>query len=463
MDIRRLWYLVVLLIVIALSTGLVALAGAAILNGPTVPGGDPSLGSDDAPSFLSQAPQALEGLVVYPPKAWHDSICAGYKQRYTLTFANYTEQTLTNVQVSDLLPGICPGLCDVCAWDGGEWPEDDCSPGAMYDGSRTVRWILPSVAPGEVVRLYLEMRIWTDVPDNTVITNCLTVSSDQLGPQTACSQATVVRCETPTATATSTATATPTLTATPTATATSTDTPVPTDTPTPTVTPTPAETPVPVEVCYYAVPTEALIYRIDAVEFRPYEEDDASLSPLILVTSPPAPEGWNEPGFMPDGSWRSGIAVWWSGWLAPFWQLLSGMQPMGLADASGRQEGVDGTTHLIRYTLQVDPPEPGMRIISATMEMWSDNKAAWWWQGMLVESTQQGNYRQDRLFPGLISSEGGTYLLAIQNSNDYMYMENPQGTAFRLCVTWTHVVELIETPIPTIAPRPWFLPLVMNH
>jgi hypothetical protein len=190
----------------------------------------------------------LQALEVYPPDAWHDPICAGDKQRYTLTFANNTAQTLTNVRVSDLLPDICPERCDVCAWNGGNWPEDDCSPGAVYDGQRTVSWLLPLVAPGQVVRLYLEMRVWSVVPDGKLLVNCLTVSSDQFGPQTACSQATVRRCEPPTPTATPTPTSTPTATVTPTATQTPTATPTPSATAT--STPMPTMTLMPVELCY---------------------------------------------------------------------------------------------------------------------------------------------------------------------------------------------------------------------
>lgn len=404
-------------------------------------------------------PATSEGLAVYPPIPWHDPICAGDKQRYTLTFVNNTTQTLTNVRVSDLLPDICPGRCDVCIWDSGDWPDDDCSPGAMYDGQRTVQWLLPAVAPGQLVRLYLEMRIWSVVPDGQLLENCLTVSSDQLESQTACSQVTVRRCETPTPTATST----PTPTQTPTAT----DTPIPTPTATATSTPTPTPTPVSMEICYDSAPAEALLYRIAAADFRAYASDDASESPLILVTSPPAPEGWNQPAFVPDSSWRNGIQVWWDGWAVPFWQAFPGAVILGLPDARGRQEGLDGTTHLIRQTFHLDAPQPGMRIISAALHLWSDNKAAWWWQGALIANDRQGYSRQDELFPEHIAPEGGTYLLAVQNSNDYMHMENPQGTAFRLCVTWARFGSLAETPTPTEAAtptavrQPVFLPLIM--
>jgi len=444
-------YLMILLILAVLPSG------SAVLAGPTATNASASWSAPKS----APLPESLQGLVVYPPLAWHDPICAGDKQRYTLTFANDTALTLTNVRVSDLLPDICPGRCDVCAWNGGDWPEDDCSPGAVYDGQRTVSWLLPSVAPRQVVRLYLEMRVWSVVPDGKLLKNCLTVSSDQLGPQTACSQATVRRCEPPTPTATPTLT--PTATPTPTPTATPTPTVTPTLSATDTATPTPTMTPMPVELCYDSAPTEALICRIAAADFRPYTSDGAAESPLILVTSPPAPAGWNLPDFVPDSSWRNGMQVWWDGWAVPGWQTFPGAVIVGLADARGRQEGLDGTTHLIRHTFQLDPPQPGMRIIGATLLMWSDNKAAWWWQGTLVAEDQQGNYRRDDLFPGYIAADGGTYVLAIQNSNDYMHVENPQGTAFRLCVTWARAEGLVETPTltATATPQRVLLPLIM--
>jgi len=465
-------YLMILLILVVLPSGFVVLAGSTAITTPA---------RWSAPKS-APLPEGLQDLVVYPPDAWHDPICAGDKQRYTLTFANNTTLTLTNVRVSDLLPDICPERCDVCAWNGGDWPDDDCSPGAVYDGHRTVSWLLPSVAPGQVVRLYLEMRVWSVVPDGKVLENCLTVSCDQFGPQTACSQATARRCEPPTPTATPTPTSTPTLTPTatptPTSSATPTSTATPTSSATATSTPMPTMTLVPVELCYDSVPTDALMYRISAADFRAYISDDASVSALISVTSPPAPAGWNQPAFVPDSSWRSGMQVWWDGWAIPAWQTFPGALIIGLADAQGRQEGLDGTTHLIRYTFQLDAPQPSMRIISATLLMWSDNKAAWWWQGTLVADDRQGNSHYDDLFPGHIAADGGTYVLAIQNSNDYMHVENPQGTAFRLCVTWGGSEPLATTPTPTstatptatpdltatVTPRRMLLPLIlMSH
>jgi hypothetical protein len=78
-----------------------------------------------------------------------------------------------------------------------------------------------------------------------------------------------------------------------------------------------------------------------------------------------------------------------------------------------------------------------MRITAAQLEMWSDNKTAWWWQGELIAYDREGYVGNVPLFPGLITPTGGRYTLAVQNSNDLVSVDNPQGTAYRLCVTWT--------------------------
>jgi len=75
--------------------------------------------------------------------------------------------------------------------------------------------------------------------------------------------------------------------------------------------------------------------------------------------------------------------------------------------------------------------------------MWSDNKTEWWWQGDSISYDKQGYIGWLDLLPGRVQSDGGTYVLAIQNSNDYVSRDyNPQGTACRLCVTWTFRGEL---------------------
>jgi len=220
-----------------------------------------------------------------------------------------------------------------------------------------------------------------------------------------------------------------------------TPTPTPTDTATPTPTPvmpTPTPTPASVVECYCCSPGDS-IYRVDASLFSGYITTSAHDSSLIRVTSPPAPLGWNQPDFVPDSPWRLGSEVWSHYWATPNWSPLPGdCRPIGLRDENGNQEAWNGTTHLYRRTFTLSPPEPGMQVTQAVLEMWSDNKTEWWWQGTSISYGGEGYPGPVDLFPGHVEPYGGTYVLAIQNSNDYVCDPNcnPQGTACRLCVTW---------------------------
>jgi hypothetical protein len=225
-----------------------------------------------------------------------------------------------------------------------------------------------------------------------------------------------------------------TVTPTPTATPTATPTQLPTPTPRATVTPTPT----PVVECYCCSPGDS-VYRIDGSVFYGYQTDSASDSPLIRVTSPPAPLGWNQPDFEPDSSWQLGSEVWWDAWDAPNWTPLPGdCRPIGLEDEDGNPEARGGTTHLYRRSFRLSPPQPDMQVTQAVLEMWSDNKTEWWWQGASVSYDKEGYIGLVDLFPDHVEPYGGTYVLAIQNSNDHVSLDyDPQGTACNLCVTWT--------------------------
>ncbi len=226
-------------------------------------------------------------------------------------------------------------------------------------------------------------------------------------------------------------------------TATPTNTPTPTSTPTntPTVTPTPTSTPMPVVNCYVSAPGDS-VYRIDPSLFSTYTTIDAAESPLIRVTSPPAPLGWNQPDFVPDSSWQPSSEVWSPWWSAPNWSPLpEGSKALGLLDENDEQEFVNGTTYLYRRTLTLSSVGGCRQVTGAVLEMWSDNKTEWWWQGASVSYGKQGPAGAIDLFPAYVSPTGGTYVLAIQNSNDYMCPDddsncNPHGTAWRLCVSW---------------------------
>jgi len=119
--------------------------------------------------------------------------------------------------------------------------------------------------------------------------------------------------------------------------------------------------------------------------------------------------------------------------------LPSDCRPIGLRDEEGKKEAWSGVTHLHRRTFTLSPPEAGMRVTQAILEMWSDNKSEWWWEGASISYDGQGYIGQMDLFPTYVGLHGGSYVLAVQNSNDYVCSPNcnPHGTACRLCVTWT--------------------------
>jgi len=249
---------------------------------------------------------------------------------------------------------------------------------------------------------------------------------------------------TPTSTAseTATASATPSLTMTPTATSTATQTA--------TITSTPGPTPRPVQVCYCSAPGD-LIYRIEGGGFIVYDPS-TDTTRLVYVTSPPAPAGWNLPEYQPDGAWRPAAEVWWPTWEDPSWSAARIECPIiGLLDSQGAPEGLAGVTHLLRRMFTLRPPSADMVLVEAYLDMWSGNKSAWWWQGELIAADSKAYIGSQALYPARVARAGGTYVLAVQNSNDGTDpLSNPQGTACRLCVTWRHLGEAHRADLPLI-------------
>ncbi len=197
------------------------------------------------------------------------------------------------------------------------------------------------------------------------------------------------------------------------------------------------------------------IYHIDLSQFYGYHTRSASESALIRVTSPPAPVAWNLPSFLADASWQPGREVWWDAWRAPGWgQQLAPCRPIGLV-TDGEQQGQDGATHLYRHTFVLSPPESEGRMTSAVLEMWSDNKTEWWWQGRVIKSGREGYLGWVELLPGDVDPLGGTYVLAVQNSNDRTCPGNcnAHATACRLRVTWS---------FPGAKANALYLPLIMR-
>ena len=230
---------------------------------------------------------------------------------------------------------------------------------------------------------------------------------------------------------------TPTRTSTPTPTSTLTATA--TLSPTPSITPTPTATPTPIRICYCSGEGE-VIYRVHRSLFHGYTTEAARDSDLRLIGSPPAPFGWSEPEFVTDRSWLPASEVWEDFWSAELWKpQIEGCTIVGLSHPNGEPEWVRGDTHLIRRKFLLQPPESGMGLTETSLTMWSDNKTAWWWEGSLVSTNLESFGGTISIYPDGVNIYGGLYTLAIQNSNDFWQTTNPQGVAFELCVTWSHI------------------------
>ncbi len=146
------------------------------------------------------------------PQDWHDPHCAGWRQRYTVTFTNSGGAALTNVVLSAAIPA--EATFDV----------PSSSDELIVDDATHAHWEILSVQPGEVVELYLEIRVSTTMAGKT-LTTCFTLDADYIDPITACEDSQVVRCEGPTPTPEPTSTPKPTKTPTPKPTMTPTATP----------------------------------------------------------------------------------------------------------------------------------------------------------------------------------------------------------------------------------------------
>jgi len=189
---------------------------------------------------------------------WHDPLCIGWRQRYTIQIQNTQNYTLTGVVVTDTLPVstlFLPG---------------DSTPGAVQVSPGVVRWSLGTMSPLETRTLYMEVHTYSTIRHGTIITNTVWATAQEGVSDWGVAETLMILCATPTATRTPTATATSTPTRTPTPTPTHTGTPTLTPTATPTATPsgtptltatatptatptlTPTETPTPTPTRYAA-------------------------------------------------------------------------------------------------------------------------------------------------------------------------------------------------------------------
>ena len=131
------------------------------------------------------------------------------------------------------------------------------------------------------------------------------------------------------------------------------------------------------------------------------------------------------PDFVPDETWRPAVRVYSNIWIIdPRWAAFAriGGWTLGLK-MGGRDVFENGATHLVRKEFVLEPPAPCMRISSAKLDLWSDNKSEWFWQGQSVLYDQEAIQGPIWLYPDLVDADGGTYLLAAQTSNDTLVLQ----------------------------------------
>jgi hypothetical protein len=146
------------------------------------------------------------------------------------------------------------------------------------------------------------------------------------------------------------------------------------------------------------------------------------------------------PDYEPDDAWVPAAEVWSDSWSEPGWEAGAlGCAISGLVAEGGLPQAQDYMTHLLRRVIHLVPPQPHMRISEARLRMWSDNKSAWYWQGVLIARNREAMVGVVDLVGAGVDPGGGRNTLAVQTSNDYAWGQpNPQGTGYRLCVVWTH-------------------------
>ncbi len=168
------------------------------------------------------------------------------------------------------------------------------------------------------------------------------------------------------------------------------------------------------------------------------------------------PPQWNDPDFTPDSVWQRGSNVWWSAWDQADWRPrnVGCGDPVGLRDPAGNPLGGSDQVYLCRYEFDLRPPEVGMEVRRATLQMWSDNQSQWWFDGRLLYSDQQGQ-PTDVALPGLTGTSGGKHLVAARVDNDHTCLDddycNPHGLIFELTVVWAHPDDRQRASLPTVA------------
>jgi hypothetical protein len=151
--------------------------------------------------------------------------------------------------------------------------------------------------------------------------------------------------------------------------------------------------------------------------------------------------GWYQRGDVDDNVWQRGSTVWWPEWEQAIWRpgKVDCGEPVGLRDAAGNPLGKSDQIYLCRYEFDLQPPQPGMEVRRATLQMWSDNQSQWWFDGDPLCSGEQGHLA-DVALPALTGTSGGKHLIAARVDNDHTCLDNdycnPHGLIFELIVVW---------------------------
>jgi len=195
--------------------------------------------------------------------------------------------------------------------------------------------------------------------------------------------------------------------------------------------------------------------RVRYVRFSAYSTAHARDSNLRIVPESRAGIGWNSDLAFDDSSWHTtvqagayALSIWQRfGWLN---SVPPGAHVMCYYSSCGFPDHPERATTVHRRKFQIHPPA-GQILDRVYLYMWSDNKSAWYINGTMVRTNDEG-YIPTVDITNLVTADGSDNLLAIQVSNDH---DNPTGVAWSIYATYTaapsirvNVVNPQGTPVP---------------
>jgi len=188
---------------------------------------------------------------------------------------------------------------------------------------------------------------------------------------------------------------------------------------------------------------------------------------LLQIPSPPAPSGWQTPGF-DDADWTTTVTVDFSQWnFAPFCTNIGG------GTISHPDGGVNRVTYLIRKHFTIPDPPAGYTLAEVRVRGWADNGANVWLNGQFIGQWFMTQEPDCQMFTSSNAGQVGENVLAIQLSNNderdasgNPVAVNPIGAAFQIEAVYqlqptatptpsaTPTLTATATPTPTPTPSP---------